>query len=259
MMPSHKNTQGFTLLEMAISVAILALLSVGGMAAANRINESTEQNITKERMEMIKTAMVAYLAKNDVLPCPADSSLPINDAGFGLAEVGGGSAVCQDNQGGAGAEIEQNSAVYHGTVPTRTLGLPDEYAFDAWGNKFSYVIPEDYMDADSTTFTSDSITLTADGNNLPSGSNIVYLLISHGKNGFGAYTRNGTLKPSTGATTEETDNIQANLATNLTFDKFLISTDGFDDIVHFTTRNNLIFACRFYTLTCTNAKFDYAS
>ena len=72
------------------------------------------------------------------LPCPADRTLLSSSALFGVETRNGGFTAC--TVASPGVVIDGTSSVYTGMVPLRTLGLPDNYAADAWGGKFDYSV-----------------------------------------------------------------------------------------------------------------------
>jgi len=78
-----------------------------------------------------------------------------------------------------------------GVIPTKTLGLPDDYAVDAFGHRFGYVV-----DTRATLNTS-CLGLTVGGINIKSSTNgnllaqVMHAYISYGASGYGAYPYNG--------------------------------------------------------------------
>ncbi len=136
-----------------------------------------------------------------------------------------------------------------GVVPTRTLGLPDDYMFDGYGRRIGYAV--DTRATDSGTCRNMAVTKTpgslqimdaAAGNNI---DNVMWALISYGKDGYGAFPMQGSSianRINSGATSDD-EEINAFVNTNdsfaTAFTKTLvrhepITTAGstyFDDIV----------------------------
>jgi hypothetical protein len=100
--------------------------------------------------------------------------------------------------------IARNYAIRIGGVPVRSLNLPDEFALDAWGNRFSYVVstnlatPFDSLAAMGYAPDRGVINITGfdDGVNPPVSlvnppGSAHYLIISHGPDGAGARSFEG--------------------------------------------------------------------
>lgn len=118
----NRATQhGFTLLELAIVLVIVALLSTGLMVSIVAQRDSVAIAETQRRLAEARDALLGFAAANGRLPCPAAP------AATGIEQpVGGGNC---DNP-------------WDGFLPALTLGLypTDEngYALDGWGNPIRY-------------------------------------------------------------------------------------------------------------------------
>jgi prepilin-type N-terminal cleavage/methylation domain-containing protein len=112
--------QGFTLLELAIVLFIVALLSTGLMVSIVAQRESVATAETQRRLADARDALLGFAAANGRLPCPAAP------AATGIEQPVGGNC---DNP-------------WDGFLPALTLGLypTDEngYALDGWGNPIRY-------------------------------------------------------------------------------------------------------------------------
>jgi prepilin-type N-terminal cleavage/methylation domain-containing protein len=113
---------GFTLVEMAIVLAIVALLLGGLLPAISSQIEQQRRNETRKYMDEVRDAILGYAIANKHLPCP-DSN---ND---GAAE-----AACTT----AASQI--------GTLPYLDLGVTNK---DAYGNALVYAVTKEF--ASSTT------------------------------------------------------------------------------------------------------------
>ena len=138
------------------------------------LRDTTDENLAK-----IEVALVNYLRQNGSLPCPAqpEDFDPLGDP-LGIAP-----ASCS----GSGDD---------GVVPFRTLGLAQGIAQDGFARLFTYHVDLAYTDtvgADLVEFcaeNNDDIEVTdlngedvVDFGDTP----IVYVLVSHGQNGYGHY------------------------------------------------------------------------
>ncbi|MEI6730414.1 MAG: hypothetical protein WCL30_04075, partial [Pseudomonadota bacterium] len=203
------------------------------------------------------------------LPCPGDLTLAENTANFGIEAANKGSCT-----GGTPAANFVNSAadpdnadpnydavtlnkVVAGAVPTKTLMLPDKYAYDSWGRKIFYSV--------DIRATGNSAFLTYNSSNSVIGAiavkntasdtlasaltyKAIYALISTGKNGHGGYVRNfgaTSVRFNYGSSdADEQKNCHCNSSAAATaFDRIFVQqnkTNTFDDIVRYKTRMQII-------------------
>lgn len=185
-----KRNRGFTLLEIAVVVAITLTLLTLGLTAIDAQLRTASYSITKKRQDVIKDALIAYLGANKKLPCPIvpTSGTPVDG---NAPSQSGTPPVCPSPSG---------------VVPFKTLGLAREIGDDGWGNLFSYRVYSDgtpscpgiSMDwANANCFGEGKIgVLTVNDGTvaLPTllAANIVAVVISHGANGLGAWAAQGT-------------------------------------------------------------------
>ena len=190
-MTDARNPQGgYSLLELSVVLVIIALLMGSAITMGVAHINSKQEEVTRMRMAAIEEAMLGFRKAKNRLPIPAqliaDESVP------------------QYASESLGYIMEENN-VYHGALPVRDLGLPDEYLYDGWGRKFRYIVSHDsttkLMDTDLplTDVNGQGIEMYSISNGEMYNDHSFYVLISHGKNGHGGYMRNGTVK-STGST-----------------------------------------------------------
>jgi hypothetical protein len=173
------------------------------------IKDHSAYSDTRSKEDAIKTALVGYLRNNKRLP-PADTNLPPD----GTMDAG-----------------------EWGVLPYRDLGLPRDAVLDGWGNYFSYRVSNTGSGSNWTSLTGfnlisyttppDVITVNDAGGVLS--SKAVVVVISHGKNGFGAATTKGTTRmvPTAGVATED-----VNAVTGATYNLFDPNPQaGYDDVV----------------------------
>lgn len=158
---------GFSFLELAVAMFILTLLLGSILVPLATQVEQRQISETQRTMDQAKDALLGHAIAFGYLPC-ADTD---ND---GLENVTG--AACTGTSAG----------IAHGNLPWRTLGLA---ASDAWGNRFRYAVHEDYARRTFFTLgtnTSNLRVCEAAGCASDLTSTAVAVLISHGKNGYGA-------------------------------------------------------------------------
>lgn len=194
---NKQSDTGFTIVEMALVMLIGAVLLGAistGLVAATRQAQLTE---TKDKIEQIDQAMQLHLNLNGRFPCVADPQAQPDTINFGV-EV---SANC-DTVGAVGGAFttagRDGRNVMIGAVPTRTLNLPDDYQFDAWGNRFTMAMTARLAEAggynreEGAIFVNDSA-----GNPVvlnPAGS-AHYITYSHGPSAQGATSFQGVAIP----------------------------------------------------------------
>lgn len=220
--------RGFTLVELSIVLVIIALL-IGGMLvplSAQRDIQSTKE--TQKLMSDAKEALLGFAAANCRLPCPADPLTPSGTANAGIENPAG----CDTTQ--------------EGVFPWATLGLHET---DAWGRRLTYRVTKEFAKPVASCSTgSAAFTLNTDGNisvlTATGGANLAtkipVILISHGKNGFGAYLPDGSRldgSSDAGKLSPDADE-QENADSNTTFVS-KTETPTFDDLVDWLSPNIL--------------------
>jgi prepilin-type N-terminal cleavage/methylation domain-containing protein len=197
------HSRGFTLAEMAMAMAILALLLFGAMVPFSTQVEVRNVAETRRTMDSIKDAIVGFAQANGRVPCPALGTTPTGAAGAGTEQLAGNSC----------------SASF-GVLPWATLGTPET---DSWGRRFSYWVSPIFADTTAAGTTNSAgqtpdctapnpaptqssfalcslgvITLSTRNEAshttvTPLGSGLPLVFISHGKNGRGAFLASGTV------------------------------------------------------------------
>lgn len=228
----------------------IAALTLGSTAseAAIALDKRVE---TLRKIDAIEQAMDAFSLTYGRIPCPADSSLTVSNSSFGKEQINGINCAADTGQ-----TISETMA---GTVPVRTLSLPDSFMFDGWGRRMVYVVDQRFAGKGSfqQDLTSAGVTLpsydfmakgdieirdTVGGTILNSATDdrTIGLLISYGQNGRAAFTHQG-IRLDAGTDTDELENshYQTGGSFNITFIK-KDPTSSFDDIIHVVTRNTNI-------------------
>lgn len=115
---AHQKPGGFSLVEMAIVLTIVALLLAGLLPTLSGQMEQQRRKETRKALDDIQQALMGYAIINGYLPCPSTQADPAN-ANYGVAN-----ATCNA------------SATAEGYLPWKTLGVSET---DAWGTKRSGV------------------------------------------------------------------------------------------------------------------------
>ncbi len=212
-MQCKNKNRGFTLAEMAIVVVIGSLLLMAGVQVLTTQMESAAYSATRFKQEAIKQAMITYLGNNKRLPCPDTRN------GNGPGALLFTTAARPDgieNRATAGV-VTSNCAATFGVLPYATLGLTRDAALDGWNNLFSYHLTTAPNWAVTASFADTNVGGLTINDRTPAGavllltSQAVTVVVSHGKNGTGAYTIKGTraVLPVAGTHPDEYENTNA--------------------------------------------------
>jgi prepilin-type N-terminal cleavage/methylation domain-containing protein len=175
----HSGCKGFTLAELAIVLVIVALLIGGMLVPLSAQRDLQDIRETQRQLSDITEALMGFAAsnrstvgENPYLPCP-------DTDGDGLENRTG--SVC---------------VAYEGRLPWSDLGVGRE---DAWGNRFRYRVAEKNANSEigftlgtkvSLEVCEDAACATVIANSLPA------VVVSHGKNGAGAFNVSGGTNPA---------------------------------------------------------------
>lgn len=170
----RRKMDAFSLIEAAIGLTIMGLLSILGLSAIKKWRQQQQIAITQDHQTQILTAIALYGIRTGSFPYPADPKAPLH--AFGLSQT-----------------LEGDPKDQVGIVPYRTLGLSEAVARDGYGRYFTYVggsMGGHSICSIEPTFPLSISQRLPDGslNNItPIGDPISVILISHGANGYGAW------------------------------------------------------------------------
>jgi len=232
-MSRNKHLRGFTLTELTIVLVIVALL-LGGMLiplSAQRDIQNVKE--TERQLSDMREALFGFAASRGRLPCPDTN-------GDGVEES---SPTITPNSPIAGQSTQQfaTCSSAEGDFPFDTVGTPRQ---DSWGNRFRYRVTPSFsqssvvwsgLNASGSVLSIDpGFSLNTAGNiairtrgddpatasttetkfvtNLASG--IPAVIISQGKNGYGAHTADGPqLSSPPASNVDETTNLDTSSST----------------------------------------------
>lgn len=238
---SNQKQSGFTLLEITIVLVVSSLMLTTILPFITASLRNSQAEVTEERLEVIQNAIISYIPGNG-LPCPADVTLGLNTQHFGR-QGGNGNGNCKN---ASTPDANWNTGdVAGGMVPTKTLGLADEYAFDGWGQRIMYHVDQRLTDSSNFSSLGNGSLTVNDRHGAFRTAEAAYVLVSHGENGHGGYTVSGVAKSAGSTNTEEQDNCNCDAnAAFVSYDGSFVQSLGytdvasdpkavFDDVVHY--------------------------
>ena len=143
-------------------------------------------------------------------------------------------------------------------MPTKTLGIPDEYAIDPWGNRFVYAVTAKFTAVSGNADTrglyvypinssaTDALTKITINDETSSAitTKAILVILSHGPDGFGSYTRNGDRNAAYSANANQQTNCHCdNSGPTLMTSTFVMRPEFSDGS---TSDNNFDDKMRFY-------------
>ena len=235
-----KKSKGFTLIEIAMVLAVGGLLIASFSSYLLNFHKLAQQKDMRNRMSIITTAVQEFLEVNGRMPCPASLTDGIDTANFGR-EVSDAATLCNAVPTGGGVFVSGSGAnrVIKGAVPVRTLNLPDDYIFDVYGNRFTFAVTANqatvgltFSDNDGAIIVRDSggTTIVPDAAAIPPIPGASFIIVSHGRNRHGGYSSEGLLF---GDCTDGSTDEQENCNNNRTYVDTMLIGDDFDDFVSF--------------------------
>jgi prepilin-type N-terminal cleavage/methylation domain-containing protein len=178
---------GFTLVELAVVVAVIALLLGSLLIPLTTQVEQRNVSQTDQQLEDIRQALIGFAMVNGRLPRP---SSPTTN-GVEVAADCASQAQCT------------------GFVPWVTLGVSQT---DAWGKQFRYSVSQDFANSAgfnfSTPMTNAKSVQTRDstGTAVPLANNLVAVVMSYGAKNFGTTADGTTIANSSTTNVDEQSN-----------------------------------------------------
>jgi len=253
-----RAASGFTLIELSVSILIISLILASVVTVEAQKGRVEKKAELARKLDMISEALYTYRLVNNKLPCPGNASLARTAANFGV-QADGAPGECN-----SGATISSNInstdlgvSVFGGSVPVRTLGLPDDFAFDPWDGQFTYYVDKNANVSDNFTssagtdgFTDTDILNVEDESGSPLNDNVLAVVLSHGPNGHGSFNIAGVRTSSESLNVAELENCMcdsdavavADTARNIRIQRTLpsSSTDyrtNFDDVARYFNKS----------------------
>lgn len=232
---TRRVSSGFTLMELAVVLMIVGLLLGGLLIPLSAQRDVEGIRNTEKALTDIREALIGFAVINGRLPCPAQATIAYNAANAGVeSTTGSGTSLtcaCAATSSPGAAQIgatpcsvSNATDSVSGVLPWATLGLLET---DSWGNRYAYHVNTFFArGVGQTTFGCTPITnpvnaafaicesgsigiYTAANKTIALASQVPAVVVSHGKNGMGAYTQQGTQLTAATAGSDEAENSNA--------------------------------------------------
>jgi prepilin-type N-terminal cleavage/methylation domain-containing protein len=236
--------QGFTLIELAVVLVIVGLMTVGVLYFGGDFIDNAEKEAAARNMEAIDLAIITYVRANDRLPCPADIGLTETSSNFGWEAASPTQADADLCLNGTPDAVSLGSETIAGALPVHTLGIPQSIARDPWGNLIEYYVDRRMtkMDAFSTYEFSDGTVGDISVNDLGGSARTaraIYVILSHGFNQYGGFGLTGGRFTLGSANSSEQENYDFDGSTG---DRIFVQgmpDASFDDFLTYRTRTRI--------------------
>jgi prepilin-type N-terminal cleavage/methylation domain-containing protein len=172
---TFKSIRGFTLIELAIVLFIITLLLGGVLTPLGQQIAERQTGETRRALESARIALVGYALRqaNQAGPLPCPDVL--------------------NNDGLEDRLADGKCVAFTGNLPWKTLGLAEG---DAWGNRLGYAVAADWTisagrTSVATTSVANDVQICPD-KTCAQPMSAAAVVLSHGRNGFGASNVGGT-------------------------------------------------------------------
>lgn len=251
----NSKRRAFSLFELSIVILIVSIMITGMMSISTSSIRNEKKKVTQAKLKEVYNALGAYTVRNNALPCPARITEIPGNTNYGASVYNNGDCAGV----GSGAHLSTNVAADHlvyGMIPFKDLGLSSDAAIDGFGNKFTYVIDRRFAKATPVpdSGSNDSFGNVTDINLITARdkkanidiSNIIFVILSHGENMYGAFAENSTIEISNpNPSSDEANNYFSAIDYNgdVNLDNIFIhksTDDEFDDYLIFKNRDNFV-------------------
>lgn len=215
----YRISSGFSLIEMAIVLFIVALLLGGLLPTVSSQMEQQHRSETRKQLNEIQQALIGFAVINKRLPFAACGTIATGNTNAGVELIPASAALCT------------TGASDNAVLPWVTLGVGET---DGWGKRFSYFVSPNFsaMGGFALTTTS-SLQILNGGSTISNGTPAI--IISHGTNGLGAYISQGTKISNTSAGADEITNSTSSTTSFVSKDV----TPSYDDQIVWLSPNIL--------------------
>ncbi len=211
-----KLKNGFSLVEMAISLIIVGVILGASLAIYNNYQTAQKVRTSYANIRLAVDSIHTFRTANGRFPCPAPLTVPRGVAGYGSEgdcafpgaaapgniatplsaqtfNSGGGYFVGVSFRSAALLALPASPRVIIGAIPFRALQMEEKKTFDAYGDRLLYSVTESMTDENTISDNNGAIAV-----NDSTGTSVVstagsagFMVLSHGSTRAGAYTKDG--------------------------------------------------------------------
>jgi type II secretory pathway pseudopilin PulG len=238
------SATGLTLIEIAIVLFIFGLILTAGLKLLQARAEGAMEATTDSKLSVIRDSLVRYLAANSRLPCP-DTTFGNGPGALAFTVAAPPDGI--ENRAVAGDPTKACAGAF-GVIPYQTLGLSRDAALDGWQNFFSYHVSNTPTPLNDWTIFPVPVgtqgSLIVQDRSVAAGlfavtAQAAVVVVSHGKNGFGAFTSAGTRNAASTNDELENSNGDNTYIRRDRTDDTAIAGGAIDDYVLFLTTTDL--------------------
>ena len=216
----RRQVGGFSLIELAVVIVIVTLLLGSLFIPLATQVDNRRYSETEKQLAHIREALIGFALAKRYLPCPAKSESDGHEDRTG--------DVCTKRDG---------------FLPWVTLGVTRH---DAWNNLFRYSVTPSFANSNPNSYfaldTNGDIQIKASSTVNLTNNEIPAVVLSHGKNGYGATSSTGTARFSPSSWTgdeqvnaTDVDDVYVRVRTENT----AASGGEYDDVVTWVSLNQL--------------------
>jgi hypothetical protein len=212
MITEHTNLNnkesGAGLIAMAFLILVLGFMGTSALYLYDNYELIDDDQTSVDHSKKIQKAILAFAAREGRFPCPAPINASIDSSTYGKEVstncLGGALGTGTFRTVGRGGET-----VRVGTVPTRSLNIPDEYMVDGYGKRFIFAVTE-RMATPGTNIDSEQGVISVtndDGHHMTAlDGHAIFALVNFGTDDRGAYDVDGNLLAACQASTDAGNN-----------------------------------------------------
>jgi len=163
---------GFSLLELAIVMLIGGMMMSSLISLMNSVASNSKSRANIDKLNSVKLSFTQFFQKNNRLPCPANPTLDSTNPQYGVESINQSTGLCDYTLTLQGVSIDagfknhilsgskitrlgvdqvsyaMQDTIKHkiifGTIPFKTLGVSQNYMYDEYNNKITYITAQGY-------------------------------------------------------------------------------------------------------------------